>query len=265
MNMKEGTLETLPQDIPEVQTAQAIQAQFPSQGSTLEVVVKTTGDSSEVVPALQQLADEAAKRGTGRRRRRDPNRLGTARRRCSRCASPYADGSDRRRNSALETGARRPGAEHCSTGFPDREWAVGGDIAESADCTKHQRDELPWVIGFVLLLTLLMMGVTFRSVAIALVTTVLNLASVAAAFGVLSAGVPAQLGRGAAGLPRPAASSSTGSRCSCSSVLVGLSMDYHVFVLSRIREGVDRGLPPKVAVEAGVTETAGVVTSAALP
>ena len=46
-------------------------------------------------------------------------------------------------------------------------------------------------------------------------------------------------------------------------VLVGLSMDYHVFVLSRIREGVSRGLPSKVAVEAGVTETAGVVTSAA--
>jgi RND superfamily putative drug exporter len=46
-------------------------------------------------------------------------------------------------------------------------------------------------------------------------------------------------------------------------MLVGLSMDYHVFVLSRVREGIERGLPPRLAVEVGVSETAGVVTSAA--
>jgi RND superfamily putative drug exporter len=46
-------------------------------------------------------------------------------------------------------------------------------------------------------------------------------------------------------------------------VLVGLSMDYHVFVLSRVREGLDRGLSPRLAVEAGVSQTAGIVTSAA--
>ena len=46
-------------------------------------------------------------------------------------------------------------------------------------------------------------------------------------------------------------------------VLVGLSMDYHVFVLSRVREHVQRGLPSRLAVERGITDTAGVVTSAA--
>jgi RND superfamily putative drug exporter len=46
-------------------------------------------------------------------------------------------------------------------------------------------------------------------------------------------------------------------------VLVGLSMDYHVFVLSRVREHVGRGLPTRLAVERGVSDTAGVVTSAA--
>ena len=56
----------------------------------------------------------------------------------------------------------------------------------AADSVQHQSDKLPWVIGFVLLLTLLMMGFTFRSVSIAIITTVLNLASVAAAFGVLT-------------------------------------------------------------------------------
>jgi RND superfamily putative drug exporter len=46
-------------------------------------------------------------------------------------------------------------------------------------------------------------------------------------------------------------------------ILVGLSMDYHVFVLSRVREHVQRGLPARLAVERGVSDTAGVVTSAA--
>jgi RND superfamily putative drug exporter len=46
-------------------------------------------------------------------------------------------------------------------------------------------------------------------------------------------------------------------------VLVGLSMDYHVFVLSRVREHVQRGLPTRLAVERGISDTAGVVTSAA--
>ena len=46
-------------------------------------------------------------------------------------------------------------------------------------------------------------------------------------------------------------------------VLVGLSMDYHVFVISRIREHVQQGLPTRLAVERGIRDTAGVVTSAA--
>jgi RND superfamily putative drug exporter len=47
-------------------------------------------------------------------------------------------------------------------------------------------------------------------------------------------------------------------------ILFGLSMDYHVFVLSRIREGHDRGLPTKQAVTEGIGRTAGVITSAAM-
>ena len=71
------------------------------------------------------------------------------------------------------------------------------------------------VIGFVLLLTLLMMGVAFRSVPIALVSTVLNLASVGVAFGVLTLVFQHGWFEGAAGLQPARASSSTGSRCSC--------------------------------------------------
>ena len=48
-------------------------------------------------------------------------------------------------------------------------------------------------------------------------------------------------------------------------ILFGLSMDYHVFILSRIREGIDHGMSTDEAVEHGIKTTAGVVTSAALP
>jgi RND superfamily putative drug exporter len=108
----------------------------------------------------------------------------------------------------------------------------------------------------------LSLAITFRSVALAVVTTVFNLASVAAAFGVLAVVFQHTWAESLLGF------TSTGFVVSWIPlflfvILVGLSMDYHVFVLSRIREGVQRGLSHRVAVERGITETAGIVTSAA--
>jgi RND superfamily putative drug exporter len=261
MKMDEGTLRTLPQDIPEVQTAQAIESHFPSEGSTLEVAVKSdaTTTESDVAVALKTLAEEAP--SAGLLAAPDPIRTSQdGRVSVLTLASPHADRSEATQKSldALRDDLVPAALDPIS----GTEWAVGGDTAESADFTQQQRDALPWVIGFVLLLTLVMMGVTFRSVPIALITTLLNLASVAAAFGVLSlvfqhSWAESMLDFQSSGyvinwIP-----------LFLFVVLVGLSMDYHVFVLSRVREGVRRGLPAKVAVQAGVTETAGVVTSAA--
>ena len=144
----------------------------------------------------------------------------------------------------------------------DAEYAVGGGAAESLDFVNQQKDRLPLVIGIVLLLTLLMMALAFRSVPIALVSTLLNLASVGAAFGILT--LVFQHGYFESALDF----SSPGFVIDwiplfVMVVLVGLSMDYHVFVLSRVREHVRRGLPTKLAVERGISDTAGVVTSAA--
>jgi putative drug exporter of the RND superfamily len=107
-----------------------------------------------------------------------------------------------------------------------------------------------------------MMGFTFRSVSIAIITTVLNLASVAAAFGVLTLVFQNSWAEGLLDF-RSQGFVIDWIPLFMFVVLIGLSMDYHVFVLSRVREGIQRGLPPKLAVESGVTETAGVVTSAA--
>jgi len=147
-------------------------------------------------------------------------------------------------------------------GHLDVEHAVGGDAAESLDYVDRQHDRLPIVIGVVLLLTLLMMGFAFRSAAVALVSTVLNLASVGMAFGILT--IVFQHGWGAGLLDF----TSPGFVIDwiplfVMVVLVGLSMDYQVFVISRIREHVQEGLPTRLAVAQGIRETAGVVTSAA--
>ena len=126
----------------------------------------------------------------------------------------------------------------------------------------NQTSKLPWVIAFVLGLTLLMMAVTFRSLVLALLTTVLNLASVAVAFGVLALVFEHTWAESLLNF-QSSGYVVTWIPLFLFVILVGLSMDYHVFVLSRIREGVQRGLSHRAAVEAGITETAGVVTSAA--
>jgi putative drug exporter of the RND superfamily len=260
MKVSSGTLDTLPQAIPEVQTIQRIDQTFPSEGVTMQVVVESDADAgSDVIPALEALADEATATGdfAASADAVSTSRDGTAS--MLTLASSRGESSE---NADLVAQMRDDLAPKHLDGLDGAEWAVGGLMAEEFDSAAHQRDKLPWVIGFVLLLTMVMMGVTFRSVPIALLTTGLNLASVGAAFGVLTLVFQHGFGEGLLGF------TSSGFVIDWIPlfifvVLVGLSMDYHVFVLSRIREAVERGLPPRLAVESGVSETAGVVTSAA--
>jgi RND superfamily putative drug exporter len=142
------------------------------------------------------------------------------------------------------------------------EHAVGGDAAESLDFAQKQSGRLGLVVGFVLLLTMLIMVTTFRSVVLAGVSTVLNLASVGAAFGVLTLCFQHGWFSGALDFTSPGFVIDW-IPLFVLVVLVGLSMDYHVFVLSRVREHVEAGLPTRLAVQRGITDTAGVVTSAA--
>ena len=105
--------------------------------------------------------------------------------------------------------------------------------------------------------------VAFRSIVVPLKAIVLNLLSVGAAYGVLVLVFQHTWAEGILGFQ------SNGSIVSWLPlflfvVLFGLSMDYHVFILSRVREGVDAGMPSDAAVRYGITATAGVVTSAAL-
>ena len=107
----------------------------------------------------------------------------------------------------------------------------------------------------------LLLLVTFRSIVIPIKAILLNLLSVGAAFGVLTMVFQNGLGE-AFGMPHTKGIASW-LPVFLFVILFGLSMDYHVFILSRIKEGWDKGLGNDAAVEQGIRGSAGVVTAAA--
>ncbi|OMQ14082.1 RND transporter, partial [Modestobacter sp. VKM Ac-2676] len=141
--------------------------------------------------------------------------------------------------------------------------AVTGGTAGDVDFGATMAQRLPVVIGFVLALTVVVLTVAFRSLAVALIAAALTLLSVAAAYGVLVLVFQSTWAEGLLGF------TSTGTIVSWIPlflfvVLFGLSMDYHVFVVSRVREATQAGIPLRLAVTTGVSRSAGVVTSAAV-
>ena len=147
--------------------------------------------------------------------------------------------------------------------LPQAETAVTGLTAVWKDATDEMTSKLPLVFAFVLVFAFALMLVAFRSLVIAAKAILLNLLSVGAAYGVLVLVFQHGVGSGLLGV---------GSSVGIDPVvplllfviLFGLSMDYHVFLLSRIREAVQRGASTEDAVAQGITSTAGVVTAAAI-
>ncbi|MFD8308630.1 MMPL family transporter [Streptomyces sp. NPDC059690] len=140
---------------------------------------------------------------------------------------------------------------------------VAGDLAFSMDFNDRLRRSIAPVVAFVMAVAFLVMLVSFRSVTIAVVSILLNLLSVAASFGVMVAVFQHGWGAGLFGTHGAGAIESW-LPLFAFVILFGLSMDYHVFVVSRICEAHDSGLPTRQAVTHGIRSTAGVVTSAAV-
>jgi RND superfamily putative drug exporter len=140
---------------------------------------------------------------------------------------------------------------------------VTGSTAGSMDFDEQLRRAIPLVFGFVLLLAFVLLLISFRSLVVAVKAILLNLLSVAAAYGVLVLVFQKGYGESLLGF------TSTGMITNWLPlflfvILFGLSMDYHVFILSRIREAYDRGMRTEDAIASGIKSTAAVVTSAAL-
>ena len=140
---------------------------------------------------------------------------------------------------------------------------VSGATAISTDSNARMKARTPYVFAFVIALAFLLMLWSFRSVVIAATGVVLNLLSVAAAYGALVAVFQWGWGKSLLGL------NGTGTIASWIPlflfvILFGLSIDYHVFTVSRIKEEHDQGIPTRRAIHDGIARSAGVITSAAI-
>jgi uncharacterized membrane protein YdfJ with MMPL/SSD domain len=171
------------------------------------------------------------------------------------------NGTDSTSNQALT--ALRDEIIPPTLGTLDAEVGVTGFTAQSRDYSDQLKANAPLVFGFVLLFAFVLMLLSFRSIVIAAKSVILNLLSVAAAYGILVLVFQHGWGKQILGFEF------TGGIDPFLPILLfvilfGLSMDYHVFILSRIREGYDNGMSTEGAITHGIKTTAGVVTSAAV-
>jgi RND superfamily putative drug exporter len=253
-------LEALPKSLKEMQSYNKVIDAFP--GGASPAVVAIAGDASD--PTLQaavgDLRREALASGAGL----GPISVETAPGgKALQVEIPLAgSGTETGADAALAT-LRNEVLPATIGNVPGIEYAVTGDTAASKDWNDAMKSSVPIVFGFVLAFAFVLLLVSFRSVVIPAKAIVMNLLSVAAAYGIVVAVFQWGWGENlldfnsnggvAAWLPM-----------FLFVILFGLSMDYHVFILSRVREYYDRGLDTEHAVAKGIRSTAGVVTSAAI-
>lgn len=139
---------------------------------------------------------------------------------------------------------------------------VGGELAGNLDFIDRLKTDIAPVFLFIAAVTFVLMLVCFRSLPIAIASILLNLLSVGAAYGTMTAVFQHGWGAETLGM-EPAGAIEAWMPLFVLVILFGLSMDYHVFVVSRIREAHDRGLPTREAIREGIRTTAGSVTGAA--
>ena len=251
----------LPKDMPIVHTFDRIQAAFPGGVEPAEVAISAADvKAPPVAHAVKQLRKEIAADKADFGRGQDYRVAADGK--VAELRVPLAgDGSDARSQAALKV--LRDELIPATIGTVGGAQAeVAGPTASSVDFNDQLNQRMPWVFAFVLGMAFLLLLVSFRSIVIPLTAICLNLLSVGAAYGVLV--WVFQEGH----LEGPLGFNSIGSITAWLPlflfvVLFGLSMDYHVFILTRIREAYDRGMSTEAAVSHGLRTTAGVVTSAA--
>jgi RND superfamily putative drug exporter len=250
----------LPPDLAVTKTLKRIQAAFPGGAVPAQVVVQANDVNSPAVAAgIDQI--ELGALGTGRMRQ--PIEVTVNPRHDTAIVSIPLDGSgtDATSIAALHS-LRDTVIPNTIAKVPGTTTHVGGPTAGSVDFNEQMKSRAPYVFAFVLGLAFLLLMVTFRSIVIPLKAIVLNLLSVGAAYGVLV--LIFQDGRFESALGFKSIGGITSwLPLFLFVILFGLSMDYHVLILTRVREAFDRGMTTDKAVASGIKATAGVVTSAA--
>jgi uncharacterized membrane protein YdfJ with MMPL/SSD domain len=246
---------------PVIQTHDRLQAAFPGGAVPATTVIKA-GDvtAAPVQAAIRQLHDRAL--ATGQLSEPSHVEISADKTVAVVGLSVQGSGTDAASERSLET--LRSQVVPATVGrLPGAQVAVTGVTAGSKDFNDAMIAHAPIVFAFVLSLAFILLLVTFRSIVVPIKAIVLNLLSVGAAYGILV--LVFQDGHGEKLLDFQ----SVGGIAPVIPlflfvILFGLSMDYHVFILSRVREAVDRGMSNDDAVAHGLKSTAGVVTSAAL-
>ena len=260
MKTEIGGTEQLSRDIPIVQTYDRIDAAFPGENIPAEIVIEADDVRSPAVEGgIQRLVSDSASTdgivGEPEVSFSDDSTVAAI-------TVPIAGtGSDTDSKQALSS-IREQLVPAAFDGVDGAEVSVGGQTAGTVDFNHRMHERLPLVFAFVLGLAFVLMLVTFRSIVIPLKAIALNLLSVGAAYGVLTLVFQHGLGSDLLGFETPG-SVAAWLPLFLFVILFGLSMDYHVLILSRVREGVDRGLSTDDAVREGITSTASTVTSAA--
>ncbi|MFJ9415185.1 MMPL family transporter [Streptomyces sp. NPDC101227] len=265
MQLRVLNKDSMSREIPALQAYDRLTAAFPELRIQHQVVVRAApAEAGEVADALRELERKAERDPLYAKGVRPTVRVSEDRRTSAmylavphRLSSPEALASlDHLRKDYLpSTVGKIPGAR----------FAVTGDVPHDTDYLAHQDEKLPLVVGMLLLLTFVLTALAFRSLVLGLIGVLLNLLSAAAAFGLVVVFFQHGLASTLFGFD-PAATNAIGSRVPLFLfvILFGLSMDYQVFVVSRIREAALTGVPTGQAVLQGTVTSAKVVTSAAV-
>ena len=252
MRTVQSGIESLPSNLPSVKAFSQLQRSFPGTAGPGLIAVKTNTNTPVFKTTLADLKTRALASGEMHTPITvDTNRQQTA----ARIQIPLAgSGVDNTSNKALRD-LRNTLLPQTIGKLPGVSYAVTGETASAHDQIQQMESSAPLVFGFVLVFAFLLLLVSFRSLVIAAKAILLNLLSVGAAYGVLVAVF--QYGWGSSLLNF----SSNGGiswwlPIFMFVILFGLSMDYNVFILSRIREAYDRGIKTEDAVAQGILRLA---------
>jgi len=261
MHTKLPSFTDMPRELQVVKTYKDVIAAFPGAPSPAEVVVRAPNvDAPGIQAAMQQLAMRAVATGE----MFEPVTITeSADHTVADVHIPLAGNGDNEASLAALATLRSDVLPATLANVEGVSYAVTGNTAGTHDFNQQMKDRMPFVFAFVLGLAFLLLLVTFRSVVIPLTAICLNLLSVGAAYGLL---VLIFQHTWAEGILQFTSNRSITSWLPMFLfvVLFGLSMDYHVFILSRIKELHDRGYSTEEAVSRGIRRTAGTVTSAAI-
>ena len=253
--------DTFPESLDLVKAYKRMQQAFPGTALPANVVVKAPSVNT---PTAREAIDRLEQQALASGRMQEPitvdvNKDETV----ANITIPIAGtGTDDQSVAALEV-LREEIVPETVGRLPDAEAGVTGLAAQWKDGTDKMTSNLPLVVGFVLVFAFALMLVAFRSIVVATKAIVLNLLSVAAAYGVLVIVFQHGFAKGLLGFSSTAGIDPVVPLL-LFVILFGLSMDYHVLVLGRIRELFYGGDTMDDAISQGIKRTAGVVTSAAI-